>query len=503
MSLILDALKRTKPITFPIQPDTARHARTDAHADTVLSTLGYRSARTRRGGLPGRMLVFYSVAAIAIGFVGLSLLIRAVRAARAAHDRCPLSHPPRGRRPSSGSSVTPRRPPVMPEPLASTVEPAPSEAPIEPATTAQLPPLPRAAVPMARRGAFRSGTGACARGALAGPFGDPAACRCNSPTARARRARRRRSLWTNRLWSPPHAAAPPVSTPVAPNHFAQALYYQRVGDFDNALAHYRALLEQNDASAEVHNNLGLLYQDRGQLDDAMRAVPARDRDRSRVREGAQQPRRRAACGSNRPDSAAAEFRVALAAEPRNVESLVNLALVQKAAGRIADARDLLRRALAIDPRNAGSHYNLAVRRRRERRRGDADRALPRVPAVRRRRPTPISSRAVRARLAALGGLDLDVAQSPRAYRRDVRFRHGRSEACRDRRSPSRRPHLLPAAEHFARGRSCRDEQHLRRGRARSRSVLGEVSPASSSGRGRGTRCSTGSRRTRSGSSAAS
>ena len=34
-------------------------------------------------------------------------------------------------------------------------------------------------------------------------------------------------------------------------------------DFDNALAQYRTLLEQNDASAEVHNNLGLLYQDHG------------------------------------------------------------------------------------------------------------------------------------------------------------------------------------------------------------------------------------------------
>jgi Tfp pilus assembly protein PilF len=42
------------------------------------------------------------------------------------------------------------------------------------------------------------------------------------------------------------------------------------------------------------------------------------------------------------------------------ESLVNLALLQKAAGRVGDARDLLRRALAIDPRNAGSHYSLAV-----------------------------------------------------------------------------------------------------------------------------------------------
>ena len=54
------------------------------------------------------------------------------------------------------------------------------------------------------------------------------------------------------------------------DYFGRALYYQRVGDFDNALTHYRALLEQNDASAEVHNNLGLLYQDRGQLDDAVK-----------------------------------------------------------------------------------------------------------------------------------------------------------------------------------------------------------------------------------------
>jgi Tfp pilus assembly protein PilF len=34
--------------------------------------------------------------------------------------------------------------------------------------------------------------------------------------------------------------------------------------------------------------------------------------------------------------------------------------VQKSGGRLAEARDLLRRALTIDPRSAGSHYNLAV-----------------------------------------------------------------------------------------------------------------------------------------------
>ncbi len=66
------------------------------------------------------------------------------------------------------------------------------------------------------------------------------------------------------------APAPAAPSAPAPDHFGLALYYQRVGDYDNALAQYRLLLERSDASAEVHNNLGLLYQDRGDLDAATR-----------------------------------------------------------------------------------------------------------------------------------------------------------------------------------------------------------------------------------------
>ncbi len=145
----------------------------------------------------------------------------------------------------------------------------------------------------------------------------------------------------------------------ATDHFGLALYYQRVGDYDNALAQYRALLEQNDASAEVHNNLGLLYQDRGDQDEAVkqfqRAIGLQPKYvKAHNNLGVSLMRQ------NKLDAAAGEFRVALAADPRNVESIVNLALVDRAAGRTADARELLRRAVAIDPRNAGSHYNLAV-----------------------------------------------------------------------------------------------------------------------------------------------
>ena len=72
MSLILDALKRKRPTEVP--GDRSAGVR-EAHSDAVLSTLGYRQARPRRAGLPVKMLLLYGAAALAIGFVGLSLLI--------------------------------------------------------------------------------------------------------------------------------------------------------------------------------------------------------------------------------------------------------------------------------------------------------------------------------------------------------------------------------------------------------------------------------------------
>ena len=49
-----------------------------------------------------------------------------------------------------------------------------------------------------------------------------------------------------------------------------ALYYHRAGDFDRAQAHYRALLDRDELDPQAHNNLGLLFRDRGMLDQAVR-----------------------------------------------------------------------------------------------------------------------------------------------------------------------------------------------------------------------------------------
>jgi Tfp pilus assembly protein PilF len=158
--------------------------------------------------------------------------------------------------------------------------------------------------------------------------------------------------------SPQAVAVVPSPVPAPTNHFALALYNQRIGNYDEALSHYRALLAQGD-SAEIHNNIGLISVEQGRLDEAVREYQ---------RAIALDPKYVKAHNNlgvvymrmNRGSDAASELRVALSIDPRNVESIVNLALVQKAAGRLADARDLLRRAVAIDPSSAGSHYNLAV-----------------------------------------------------------------------------------------------------------------------------------------------
>jgi tetratricopeptide (TPR) repeat protein len=65
-------------------------------------------------------------------------------------------------------------------------------------------------------------------------------------------------------------------------------------------------------------------------------------------------------GQRRLDEAASEFRSVLELEPRSTDAIINLALVDKAAGRPERARELLLRALNIDPRSAPAHYNLAV-----------------------------------------------------------------------------------------------------------------------------------------------
>ncbi|MGE5813284.1 MAG: tetratricopeptide repeat protein, partial [Acidobacteriota bacterium] len=127
------------------------------------------------------------------------------------------------------------------------------------------------------------------------------------------------------------AREPSLARPRAPSwrsDFGLALYYQRAGDLEQALAHYRAVLARNEMNPEAHNNLGLLYQQKGLLDESVREFqratlinPRYARAHSNLgvtfmRQG-------------KPDLARAEFELASSLDPRDADARVNLALVQR------------------------------------------------------------------------------------------------------------------------------------------------------------------------------
>jgi tetratricopeptide (TPR) repeat protein len=157
-----------------------------------------------------------------------------------------------------------------------------------------------------------------------------------------------------------YAGPAPVRAPAGEtDHFKLALYYQRVGDFENALVHYRAVIAADELNAEAHNNLGVLYQGKGLYDEAIKEFqratfidPRYDKAHNNL--GV------AFMRSGRTDAAIGEFRGLVANDARNVEALTNLALALRAAGRAEEARETLQRALTINGRYAQAHYNLAL-----------------------------------------------------------------------------------------------------------------------------------------------
>jgi tetratricopeptide (TPR) repeat protein len=153
-------------------------------------------------------------------------------------------------------------------------------------------------------------------------------------------------------------AANPTPAPV-PDEFTLALYYQRTGDFERALAHYKTVLQRDEMNASAHNNLGDLYMGKALYEEAAREFH---------RVLAIEPRyvtahvnlAAALYQLKRYDDSAAEARAAIRLDGRNADAYVNLALAQAAGGQTSDARASLTRALEIDTHHAAAHYNLAL-----------------------------------------------------------------------------------------------------------------------------------------------
>lgn len=318
MSRVYDALRRgrtaaARPAASPIH-----------HADTVLAALGYAAAKRRRG----RSLVVTGAALVIAGATGWALWglpsrIEArvakgdERAARDEERRTPSEEPRARSVPQvavTAGNVTTRMPAAM-RPV-----PAPDAA-ISSTRSAPLPGQPPVPAPS-----------------------EPEDMSSAAPVARR-----------NAPLAP--RASPLVSRP-GRDDFQLALYYQRAGDFEQALLHYRAALRADEMNVEAHNNLGSLYLGRNLLDEA-----AREFQRVLAIDPTYVPAHVNLSAihytQGRFDAAAAQARGALRIDPRSVDGLVNLALAQKAGGQPGDARASLQRALELNPRHPAAHYNLA------------------------------------------------------------------------------------------------------------------------------------------------
>jgi tetratricopeptide (TPR) repeat protein len=143
------------------------------------------------------------------------------------------------------------------------------------------------------------------------------------------------------------------------NHFELAVRYHNLGNYEEALKHYLAVLAADEFNVEAHNNLGLLYHRRGLTAQAI------EQFRRAIAINPQYVRARSNLAvvlmdAGRLAEARAELRAAMTIEPRNADLIVNLALVEKADQHRDQAIELLVRAIGYQPTHGMAHYNVAV-----------------------------------------------------------------------------------------------------------------------------------------------
>ena len=143
------------------------------------------------------------------------------------------------------------------------------------------------------------------------------------------------------------------------NHFELAVRYQNLGNYDEALKHYLAVLAADEFNVEARNNLGLLYHRRGMTPEAV------DQFRRAIAINPQYVKARSNLAvvlmeAGRLAEARAELRAAMTLAPRNADLIVNMALVEKADSHRDQAIELLVRAIGYQPTHGMAHYNVAV-----------------------------------------------------------------------------------------------------------------------------------------------
>lgn len=343
MSVILDALRRSRKSapSGTVPPPAASASRPipaglGLAGSTPTPASGLRPGRTRLLGLGALLVIGLGVWA-AIRVSQLLVTNYAPPAQSAASF------------PSTRGTPTPApAQPVVPAPVpppSAVTSGAPMTAPTAPADAAPIDTAPIDGVPRTRLSSQR-------RAPAAGTRIPNAAAPVTTPGP----ANPERPIPDPGTQSPrPNAQGPHDGV----NHFELAVRHHNLGNYEEALKHYLAVLEADEFNVEARNNLGLLYHRRGLSREAI------DQFRRAIAINPQYVKARSNLAvvlmdAGRLAEARAELRAAMTIEPRNADLIVNQALVEKADQHRELAIELLVRAIGYQPTHGMAHYNVAV-----------------------------------------------------------------------------------------------------------------------------------------------
>jgi Tfp pilus assembly protein PilF len=336
VSVILDALRRSRKGARSTPPPTA--------APRVPAGLGLGSSSSIATGLrPGRSRLIGLGALLVIG-LGVWAAVQVARTLITNYSPASSSASvPSGRiTPSAPTPAAAAQTPVPPPP-SSVASGAPMTSPASAGLRRGEPPTPEGEPSATRRNrSQRPASGVVLRSAAPEPRAPSPEPRTQSPEPAGQR---------------PTPDSQPSNDGV--NHFELAVRYHNLGNYEEALEHYLAVLAADEFNVEARNNLGLLYHGRGQTTDAV------DQFRRAIVINPQYVRARSnlavvLMNAERFAEARAELRAALTLDPRNADLIVNLALVEKADQHRDQAIELLVRAIGYQPTHGMAHYNIAV-----------------------------------------------------------------------------------------------------------------------------------------------
>ena len=139
---------------------------------------------------------------------------------------------------------------------------------------------------------------------------------------------------------------------------ARALWLERQGQDEAALAFFKTASSLSPRDARIPNALGLCLVRLGRLDEAYAAFE--EAIRLEPSAAAYQRKGWVLGLAGRVDESERAYERALKLAPDNVETLTSLASLATRKGKAGRANKFAKRALALDPRNPGAHLALAM-----------------------------------------------------------------------------------------------------------------------------------------------